>query len=118
MTAIVRIAHDTCDSEPEPVEPGRLLAGTPLQSVANAYSDAGNAFHCGVWESSVGTWRVSYTEHEFCHLLAGEVRLRGDDGSEALLLAGDSFVIPAGFQGTWETVQPARKLYAIYEPPI
>ncbi len=49
-------------------------------------------------------------------MLAGRVRLTGDDGTEAMLVAGDSFVIPAGFTGVWEVLETARKLYAVYEP--
>jgi uncharacterized protein len=117
MPGILRIPHHTDGNPAEPVAADRLVSGQPMQSVANAYSDAGNAFHCGVWEGDVGAWRVAYTEHEFCHMLAGRVRLRGDDGSDATVVAGDSFVIPAGFTGLWEVLEPARKLYAIYEPP-
>ena len=118
MSSIVRIPHHTQGSSAEPVPSERLVSGNPMQSVANAYSDAGNAFHCGVWEGEVGAWRVAYTEHEFCHMLAGRVRMRGDDGSDVTVAAGDSFVIPAGFTGTWEVLEFARKLYAIYEPPV
>ena len=118
MPSIIRIPHHTQGSSAEPVPGERLISGNPMQSVANAYSDAGNAFHCGVWEGEVGAWRVSYTEHEFCHMLAGRVRLLGDDGSDTTLVAGDSFVIPAGFEGTWEVLEFARKLYAIYEPQL
>ena len=28
---------------------------------------------------------------------------------------GDAFVVPAGFDGTWENLEPARKYYAIFE---
>ena len=35
-----------------------------------------------------------------------------DISSGPLALA---WVIPAGFSGTWETVEPARKRYAIFE---
>ena len=62
-----------------------------MQSVANAYSDAGNAFHCGVWEGEVGAWRVAYTEHEFCHMLVGRVRMRGDDGSDVTVAVAPMF---------------------------
>ena len=115
---IVRIPHHTANQAPEPIDAARLIAGSPRQTVANTYSDPGNSFHCGVWEGEVGAWRVAYTEHEFCHLLAGRVRLVADDGSETLLIAGDSFVIPAGFAGVWEVLEPARKLYAVYEPAV
>jgi len=29
--------------------------------------------------------------------------------------AGDSFLIPSGFKGTWETIEPVRKFFVIYE---
>ena len=32
------------------------------------------------------------------------------------LSAGDSVVVPRGFIGTWEVVEPTRKIYVIYEP--
>jgi uncharacterized cupin superfamily protein len=32
------------------------------------------------------------------------------------VVAGDSFVIPRGFVGTWEVVDRTRKEFAIYEP--
>ena len=116
MPRIVRIAHHAGDNRPEAIDSARVVTGTPAQSVANAYSDPTGAFHCGLWEGGTGAWRVSYSEHEFCHLLAGRVRLTGDDGSETELSAGDSFVVPAGFEGVWEVLEPARKLYAVYEP--
>lgn len=116
MPEIVRIPHTTSSAAREPVDPERLVRGQPTHVTANAWSDPGNAFHCGVWEGDVGAWRVRYTEHEFCHMLAGRVRMIGDDGAETEVAAGDSFVIPAGFTGVWEVLEPARKLYAVYEP--
>jgi uncharacterized cupin superfamily protein len=116
MPPIVPVPHAPDETTRAPVAADRLLEGRPQQAVGNAYSSRDERFHCGVWEGDVGAWRVQYTEHEFCHLLSGRVRLRGDDGSEALLEAGQSFVVPAGFTGTWEVLETARKLYAIYEP--
>ena len=64
---------------------------------------------------SRGTWRVVFPESEFCHLLEGVIVVRGDDGSETTFKAGDAFLTPSGFTGTWEIVEPAKKLYASYE---
>jgi uncharacterized protein len=100
----------------EPVATERLVAGQPVAKVRNDYSAADGHFDAGVWESTPGRWRVRYTEHEVCVLLAGRVRLIGRDGTVADYAAGDSFVIPAGFEGDWETVETARKLYVIYTP--
>lgn len=116
MPQIVALPADTGDAPWTPVDPGRVVGGQPRQAVANAWSDPSNAFHCGVWAGDPGAWRVRYTEHEFCHMLAGRVRIVGDDGSESVFGAGESFVIPAGFVGIWEVLEPARKLYAVYEP--
>ena len=56
-------------------------------------------------------------EDEFCLLLAGTVELTDARGRTARFAAGDAFVIAAGFKGTWETVDPVKKLYAVYEKP-
>jgi uncharacterized protein len=100
----------------DPVAADRLVAGQPIAKVRNDYSAADGHFDAGVWESSPGRWRVRYTEHEVCVLLAGRVRLLAPDGAVAEFAAGDSFVVPAGFEGEWETVETTRKLYVIYTP--
>lgn len=93
----------------------RLVSGNPRQQVWNVLSSADGRFHTGEWASGTGAWRVNYTEYELCHLLAGVVRLSDEQGESRLYRAGDSFVIPSGFRGTWEVLEPCRKLYAIYE---
>lgn len=104
--------------DPEPLLPAaeKILAGNPRQQVRNHYSDASGRFHAGTWECEAGKWQVAYSEHEFCHLLEGEVILTDAAGRATRLAAGAAFVIPAGFRGTWETVRPCRKYYVIYEP--
>ncbi|WP_343716542.1 cupin domain-containing protein [Inquilinus sp.] len=93
----------------------KILAGDPVQTVRNFYDDPSGQFSSGIWEGAVGAWRVSYTEEEFCHLLSGTVELTDDAGDVRRFEAGASFVIPAGFVGSWRNVTPARKLYVIYE---
>lgn len=93
----------------------RLLAGAPQQQVRNVYADQSGQFFAGQWSSGVGRWRVQYSEHEFCHMLAGRVRIVSESGTATEYVAGQSFVVPAGFVGTWEVVEPATKLYAIFE---
>jgi uncharacterized protein len=97
------------------IEAAKLVSGAPHTSVANHYSDATQRFHCGTWGSTPGKWRVRYSEHEFCYLLEGRVRLTADDGTAVEFRAGAAFVVPAGFSGTWETLETTRKHYAIFE---
>jgi hypothetical protein len=95
--------------------PERVLKGEPKTLVRNYYTDPSQQFFAGTWASNVGKWQVEYTEHEFCHLLEGRVVLTSTDGRRWQFNAGDAWVIPAGFSGTWETVEPARKRYATFE---
>jgi uncharacterized cupin superfamily protein len=97
-------------------DPQRRLAGDPQLTVWNHYSEGTAQFYAGVWQATPGRWVVRYSEHEFCHLLAGRVVITSDAGERMEFAAGDSFVVPAGFAGTWEVTEECRKLYAIFEP--
>jgi hypothetical protein len=114
-TRVVRIGVNPPAAEEG--RPSNVLAGDPKTRTLNYFTDASERFFAGVWESSPGKWRVSYTENEFVALLSGRVVLTADGGAAETFVAGDAFIIPAGFAGTWETVEPVRKLYAIYQAP-
>jgi len=117
--AVVTIDATSGTEEMLELDPARLAPGSPVpaQFVRNAYTDASGRFFAGIWRSSVGAWRVSYTENELCVLTAGRVRITDDYGRQSTYGPGDSFVMPAGFSGLWEVLEPAQKFYAIYEPP-
>ena len=95
--------------------PEKILSGIPRTRVSNQYADASQQFFCGIWTSTTGKWKVKYTEHEFCVFIEGRVRLESVDGEKFDLRAGDACVVPAGFEGTWEVVEPCKKWYAIFE---
>ena len=95
--------------------PERILAGIPRARVSNQYADETQQFFCGMWSSTSGKWRIRYTEHEFCVLIEGRVRLESTSGDKYDFRAGDAFVVPAGFEGTWEVVEPCKKWYAVFE---
>jgi uncharacterized cupin superfamily protein len=92
----------------------RLIAGNPEHRAANFFSDATGRMFAGICERTPGCWRVSYVENEFCHITAGEVVIESVDGSRWSFNAGASFVIPAGFRGSWHVKAPLRKLYVIF----
>ena len=101
-----------------PVETGKpenIVSGDPATRLQNYFSDDIGQFHSGIWESSPGKWRVAYAENEFCGILSGRVVLTNADGQAQEFTSGDAFVIPAGFEGTWETLETVRKWYAIFE---
>ena len=93
----------------------RLLAGDPHQTVTNYFADASQQFFAGRWSSSPGKWRIKYAESEFCCLSRGRVALENLEGRRWEFVAGDGFVDPAGFEGTWEVIEECTKFYAIFE---
>jgi len=115
--ATVSILPDTQGARVIPIEPAKLISGTPNQSFNTQFSNYRGNFHCGVWVSEPGTWRVHYTEDEFCMMLEGEAVLTDAAGVSRRYAAGDAFVVPAGFRGSWQSIGNVRKYYAIYEDP-
>jgi uncharacterized cupin superfamily protein len=92
-----------------------LIAGSPRLGVSNYFTDSSRQFFAGRWSSTRGTWRVRYTENELCVMTSGRVLITSADGAAEIFAAGDAFVIPAGFSGTWEVLEDCTKIYAIFE---
>ena len=115
MTSQIIPLSAAVDAEVSSPSADRLLVGNPIHTVANYFSDATGQFFAGRWSSTPGTWRVRYTENELCVITAGKVVLKGDDGAVNSFGAGDAFVVPAGFSGTWEVLVDCTKIYAIFE---
>jgi uncharacterized cupin superfamily protein len=109
-------AAPTAPVEEYRLSPERILEGDPLQSVWIEYQDPSGAFVVGTWASEPGTWRIRYTEHEYCRMLAGRCVIADEAGVEVAVGPGDEFTIPAGFVGTWRVLEAARKRFVIYEP--
>jgi uncharacterized cupin superfamily protein len=79
----------------------------------NHYTDSSEQFFAGIWHSSVGAKTVNYTEEEVCVILEGRVRLTDLNGNAKEFGAGSIFALPAGFKGTWETLETVKKVYVI-----
>lgn len=93
----------------------KRLAGDPLQTVWMDYTDESGRFMAGLWRSEPGRWRIRYTEEEVCELLAGISIVTSEAGEAVTLRAGDRFVVPRGFVGTWEVVETTTKTFVIHD---
>ena len=49
-------------------------------------------------------------QKEVCVILEGRMRLTDLHGNAKEFGAGSTFVLPAGFKGTWETLEAVKKL--------
>lgn len=101
-----------------PVDAAKVVSGTPDQAFDVLYTSQSGEMSAGIYECSAGKWQVAYSEDEFCTLTEGTVRLTDAAGKTEEFRAPDSFLIPAGFSGTWEAVTPVRKFFVIYEKTV
>ncbi|MGU3493096.1 cupin domain-containing protein [Xanthobacteraceae bacterium A53D] len=99
-----------------PVAADMVLAGTPQTQAFVTYDAPGERLCAGEWEATVGKWRVSYDEWEYCLIVSGRCIVTGDDGTRIEAGPGDAFVLEPGFTGTWEVLEPMRKHWVIRTP--
>lgn len=92
-------------------DPARVISGDPVHTTWSIEETEG--LFAGIWESSPGSWRVDYTEWEYCRILSGVSVLTEDGQPPVRLSAGMSFLIRPGFKGVWEVVETTRKDYVI-----
>lgn len=114
----------------------RLEAGNPARHTWTLYHapvatgvDAGRAkdggttagttpsITAGIWACEVGRWRIAFApdKHEVFFVLQGRVRLHDAHGGWTDVGPGESAVIPAGFQGAFEVLEPVRKHFVVVE---
>ncbi|WP_421867719.1 cupin domain-containing protein [Motiliproteus sp.] len=113
IESVVAFRDQPVPAGPFITPPERLLEGNPLQTIANYFTDDSEKLISGVWESGPGKWQAVSDRNEFCYILSGRVVIADDQGGAKTFTAGDAFVIPKGFQGTWEVLEDARKYYVI-----
>ena len=116
MVQLQRLGEPLGPGEEYGVAPDKLLAGNPRQAAWTQYTDAGGRFFAGTWRSTPGKWTIRYTEEEYCEILSGVSIITAADGAAMRVQAGDRFVIPRGFAGSWEVVETTTKHFVIFEP--
>ena len=97
--------------------PERQLKGNPKRTSWTVYRSQAEEFECGIWECEAGAWRAIFHEskEEYFHVLQGRVRMTAEDGTAREFGPRGACVIPAGFIGSFEALEPVRKHYVIYE---
>ncbi|EJM96292.1 cupin domain-containing protein [Herbaspirillum sp. YR522] len=97
--------------------PERRLEGNPQRTTWNHFTSAGGDVNAGIWACEKGSWRIAFapTKDEYFHVLEGRCRIIDEQGHAAEAGPGDAMVIPAGFKGVFEVVEPMRKHYVIIE---
>ncbi len=90
------------------------LVDTPYTSRSwRCFTNSGGNAISGIWEAGPHLERCHCDFDEMCHILEGEVRLTDAQGASKTFGPGDSFVVAAGFKGTWENLSEVKKVFFI-----
>lgn len=111
MPHLARVTRDGIAPEISRPDASKVVAGDPVHTTWNI--DEIDGLYCGLWQSTPGTWRVSYDEWEYIRILSGHSILTDASGRTVDLRAGDSFIIRPGFSGTWQVLETTLKDYVI-----
>ena len=94
----------------------RLVKNNPKRQTQSLYEHPN--MNCGIWQCEVGAWNIVFAENkqEFFTIMEGKVRLHNHDGSHYVdVKAGEAGVIPPGFIGTFEVLEPVKKYFVVVE---
>lgn len=89
-------------------------SGDPQIALQSVAPDA--AGNLGIWECQPGGWPViNRPDTEFTYIISGRASLTDDSTGEVTEIAGgDLVILPPGWTGRWDVIEPVRKIYAIY----
>jgi uncharacterized cupin superfamily protein len=114
---IVLFSTQTTEPEYDHPREERRLTGNPRRTTWNHFVNDSGEFFSGVWACEVGSWRIEMgqQEDEFFTVTEGRCRLIDEVGQAFEAGVGDSLIIPAGFKGVFEVLEPLKKHYVIVE---
>jgi uncharacterized cupin superfamily protein len=116
----VRRTHDFPAVQPKETaywpERSHILSGKPEQTATYIYRSPDDLFAAGIWTCQTGKFRIDFGRAEFIQLIEGVVTVTDAEGVAKTYRAGDAFVTPAGFSGTWEVIEPVKKHFTWYGP--
>ncbi|HEY1059525.1 MAG TPA: cupin domain-containing protein [Limnobacter sp.] len=112
LTSFAEISTPVVHDHPRP---DRRERGNPLRSTWNHYER--NGVSAGLWACEVGAWRIAFAEgkDEFFHVIEGLIRITNSHGEARTFGAGQACVIPGGFTGLFEVLEPVRKHYVLID---
>lgn len=116
----MRRLHLFRDAQQEPdlgeIGSDALISGPVGTRTLNVFESSDGKMFGGIWRATVGSWRVSYTETEYCYITQGRARLIDNAQEVVDVCIGDGFIIESGFEGVWEVLEDMEEHYMIVLP--
>lgn len=94
--------------------PERLVKGNPQRITESMYEHPN--MECGIWHCEIGAWNIEFAQNkqEFFQIIEGIVHIHEQNNQSYIeIKAGNAGIIPPGFKGTFEVIQPVKKYYVI-----
>ncbi len=93
-------------------------SSTAGQLESDVTSWTADGLEAGIWEAGPGEFTATRDGyHEVCQILSGRATITEENGQTLELEAGDLFVTPAGWRGTWAVHEAMRKVFVIHTLP-
>ncbi|PDQ34676.1 MAG: hypothetical protein B5766_10145 [Candidatus Lumbricidophila eiseniae] len=87
-----------------------------MEALLTVWADQQLGAEAGVWEAEPGTFSAHRADyHEICLVLSGSAVLTEDGQPPIQVSAGDLFVTPAGWRGTWTVQETLRKVFVVID---
>ena len=95
----------------------RREVGAPHRETWTLYESGPDGVAAGIWACEPGRWRIAFGphEHEYFLVLEGRARIHDAQGGFTEVGPGEAVVIPAGFEGAFEVLEPLRKHFVVVE---
>lgn len=80
------------------------------------YSTQSKSVTVGFWTGAPGSATLDpwpYTE--VCSILSGRVAIRDHAGQERVFGPGEGFIVPKGWAGVWNTLEPSSKFFVMID---
>ena len=95
-------------------------ANDPLYRNTGSVASASNTFYdvgptkVGVWTCEPGSFEVWYGERQWFHMVEGTMFVTDrSDGTSRRCVAGDTVMLPAGWSGYVDVVEPVKKVFTV-----
>lgn len=104
---------------PDELTADMFASALPVQHSYDYYVDEARGIYIGVWDTTdMEETPGPYHCDEFMVLLEGAARIKNNRSDKCeTILAGESFVIPQGYDCQWQQQGYLRKFYVIAEHP-
>lgn len=80
-----------------------------------AFESADSQFAVGLWERDLQDRKFERAVHEVAFIIEGSVEITTEDGEVLHAEAGDVLITPKGSKAEWKSLEPVRKVWAIYD---